>query len=97
MQAAPVAVILLVVATVASAGVPPPVPCPGIRFVATGGINAGNAGDYLAVRNVVAVGGSWVTPAEAIAAGDFNRITALAKDAAKLAPVSRAQRSTIAR
>jgi len=72
-------------------------PLPQIRFCPTGGINAGNAGDYLAVRNVVAVGGSWVTPAEAIAAGDFDRITALAKDAAKLAPVSRAQRSTIAR
>jgi 2-dehydro-3-deoxyphosphogluconate aldolase/(4S)-4-hydroxy-2-oxoglutarate aldolase len=43
-----------------------------------------NAADYLALPNVVAVGGSWVVPKEALEAGDFARITALAREAAKL-------------
>jgi len=53
-------------------------PFPEVRFCPTGGINAGNAGAYLALDNVVAVGGSWVAPADAVAAGDWPRITALA-------------------
>ena len=44
-----------------------------------------NAAAYLALPNVIAVGGSWVAPKEAIAAGDFARITALAREAALLA------------
>ncbi len=59
-------------------------PLPDIRFCPTGGVNADNAEVYLALANVVAVGGSWVAPAEAIAAGDFARITALAQTAARL-------------
>ena len=43
-----------------------------------------NAAAYLALPNVVAIGGSWVAPKEAIEAGDFTRITALAREAAKL-------------
>ena len=59
-------------------------PLPGIRFCPTGGIDAGNAAAYLALPNVVAIGGSWVAPQDAIAAGDFARITALAQAAARL-------------
>jgi 2-dehydro-3-deoxyphosphogluconate aldolase/(4S)-4-hydroxy-2-oxoglutarate aldolase len=53
-------------------------PLPHIRFCPTGGINGDNAADYLALRNVIAVGGSWIAPAQAIAAGDFAGITARA-------------------
>lgn len=59
-------------------------PLPEVRFCPTGGVNADNAATYLALRNVVAVGGSWVAPPEAIAARDFVRITALARAAAGL-------------
>src|SRR5712691_3175132 len=59
-------------------------PLPDITFCPTGGIDQGNAAAYLALPNVIAVGGSWVAPKEAIAAGDFSRITALAREAAKL-------------
>ena len=59
-------------------------PLPEIRFCPTGGINGDNAASYLALRNVLAVGGSWVAPADAIAAGDFSGITARARIAAAL-------------
>jgi Entner-Doudoroff aldolase len=55
-------------------------------FCPTGGINAANAADYLALPNVICVGGSWVAPADAVRAGDWGRITALAREAAALAP-----------
>lgn len=61
-------------------------PLPGIAFCPTGGIDASNAAVYLALPNVVAVGGSWVAPQDALASGDFSRITALAREAAALAP-----------
>jgi 2-dehydro-3-deoxyphosphogluconate aldolase/(4S)-4-hydroxy-2-oxoglutarate aldolase len=60
------------------------VPLPGIRFCPTGGIGAKNAPEYLALANVICVGGSWVAPADAVAAGDWKRITALASAAAAL-------------
>jgi 2-dehydro-3-deoxyphosphogluconate aldolase/(4S)-4-hydroxy-2-oxoglutarate aldolase len=59
-------------------------PLPELRFCPTGGIHAGNAAGYLACKNVVAVGGSWVAPKEAIASGDFARIERLAREAAAL-------------
>jgi 2-dehydro-3-deoxyphosphogluconate aldolase/(4S)-4-hydroxy-2-oxoglutarate aldolase len=59
-------------------------PLPHIRFCPTGGINGGNAADYLALRNVIAVGGSWIAPAQAIAAGDFAGIRARATAALAL-------------
>ena len=59
-------------------------PLPNVRFCPTGGIDRRNAAAYLALPNVIAVGGSWVTPKEAIEAGDFSRITALSCEAAKL-------------
>src|SRR5258707_7438605 len=59
-------------------------PLPHIRFCPTGGINGDNAAAYLALANVIAVGGSWIAPAQAIAAGDFTGITARAAAAAAL-------------
>ena len=58
---------------------------PELRFCPTGGLGPHNAADYLALRNVVCVGGSWVAPKAAVAAGDVDTITALAADAAALA------------
>ena len=60
-------------------------PFPQAKFCPTGGVNAKNAADYLALANVVCVGGSWVAPAEAVRAGDWARITRLAREAAALA------------
>ena len=59
-------------------------PFPQARFCPTGGVSAGNAADYLALPNVVCVGGSWVAPADAVRAGDWGRITALAREASAL-------------
>jgi 2-dehydro-3-deoxyphosphogluconate aldolase/(4S)-4-hydroxy-2-oxoglutarate aldolase len=59
-------------------------PLPQIRFCPTGGINGENAAFYLALRNVIAVGGSWTAPPQAISAGDFEGITARARVAAAL-------------
>ncbi|NDV11251.1 bifunctional 4-hydroxy-2-oxoglutarate aldolase/2-dehydro-3-deoxy-phosphogluconate aldolase [Crenobacter caeni] len=60
-------------------------PLPALRFCPTGGINAGNAPDYLSLPNVLAVGGSWLTPRDAIAARDWDRITQLANATRALA------------
>ncbi|NLH80310.1 MAG: bifunctional 4-hydroxy-2-oxoglutarate aldolase/2-dehydro-3-deoxy-phosphogluconate aldolase [Phyllobacteriaceae bacterium] len=59
-------------------------PLPRLRFCPTGGIGPEKASRYLALPNVVCVGGSWVTPADAIAAGDWDRIERLAREAANL-------------
>ena len=56
-----------------------------MRFMPTGGISPGNLADYLAVPAVLACGGSWLTPADAIAAGDYEKITTLAQEAVRLA------------
>jgi 2-dehydro-3-deoxyphosphogluconate aldolase/(4S)-4-hydroxy-2-oxoglutarate aldolase len=56
-------------------------PFPNARFCPTGGVDARTAPAYLALPNVIAVGGSWIAPREAIAAGDFVRIEALARQA----------------
>jgi len=55
-----------------------------VRFVPTGGIVATSLPSYLAVPSVLAVGGSWIVPAELLAAGDFPRITALAAAAVEV-------------
>jgi len=57
-------------------------PFPTLKFCPTGGINADNFRDYLALPNVVSVGGDWMVPAEAIAAGDWDTITRLATESA---------------
>lgn len=59
-------------------------PLPHIRFCPTGGIDMNNARDYLALPNVIAVGGSWVVPHEALDAKDFARIRTLAREASGL-------------
>ena len=59
-------------------------PLPDVRFCPTGGITAANARDYLALPNVGCVGGSWLTPADAVREGDWERITALASAAHEL-------------
>jgi 2-dehydro-3-deoxyphosphogluconate aldolase / (4S)-4-hydroxy-2-oxoglutarate aldolase len=59
-------------------------PLADIRFCPTGGIGPANVGSYLALPNVLCVGGSWVAPDKLIAAGDWTGITALAKEAAAL-------------
>lgn len=59
-------------------------PLPQLRFCPTGGITAQNAADFLALPNVVCVGGSWVAPKAALAACDWPAITRLAAAAAAL-------------
>jgi 2-dehydro-3-deoxyphosphogluconate aldolase/(4S)-4-hydroxy-2-oxoglutarate aldolase len=59
-------------------------PLPDLKFCPTGGIDAKNIAAYLACPNVLAVGGSWVAPKDAIASGDFSRITQLAREASAL-------------
>ena len=54
------------------------------RFCPTGGINPDNARAYLNLPNVLAVGGSWLTPKAAVQAHDWDQITALAQAAAQL-------------
>jgi 2-dehydro-3-deoxyphosphogluconate aldolase/(4S)-4-hydroxy-2-oxoglutarate aldolase len=60
-------------------------PVPAARFCPTGGITAATAPSYLSLPNVGCVGGSWLTPGDAVAAGDWDRVTSLAKAAAALA------------
>ncbi|MCC0078539.1 MAG: bifunctional 4-hydroxy-2-oxoglutarate aldolase/2-dehydro-3-deoxy-phosphogluconate aldolase [Rhodobacter sp.] len=59
-------------------------PLPMARFCPTGGIDAGNAGAYLALPNVVCVGGSWVAPAAALRSRDWAGIEGLAREARAL-------------
>jgi len=59
-------------------------PIPQIGFCPTGGIGPGNVAAYLALPNVLCVGGSWVVPADRIAAGDWDGIQRLAAEAAAL-------------
>ena len=56
-----------------------------VKFMPTGGVSAKNLADYLEVPAVLACGGSWLTPADAVAAGDFDRITELAAEAVAIA------------
>jgi 2-dehydro-3-deoxyphosphogluconate aldolase/(4S)-4-hydroxy-2-oxoglutarate aldolase len=51
------------------------------RFCPTGGVTLANAPEFLALSNVIVVGGSWIVPADALAGGDWARITRLARDA----------------
>ena len=56
------------------------------RFCPTGGIHADNAADYLALKNVLAVGGSWLMPAEKVTQQDWQGIRTLAQAACALKP-----------
>lgn len=57
---------------------------PDVAFCPTGGIAAATAADYLALPNVACVGGSWLTPPEAVAAGDWELVEKLAREAGGL-------------
>jgi 2-dehydro-3-deoxyphosphogluconate aldolase/(4S)-4-hydroxy-2-oxoglutarate aldolase len=59
-------------------------PLPDITFCPTGGIGSANAASYLALQNVGCVGGSWLTPNDAMLAGDWGRIQTLAEQASRL-------------
>jgi 2-dehydro-3-deoxyphosphogluconate aldolase/(4S)-4-hydroxy-2-oxoglutarate aldolase len=59
-------------------------PVPAARFCPTGGITAASAASYLALPNVGCVGGSWLTPKDALATGDWARVERLAAEAAAL-------------
>jgi 2-dehydro-3-deoxyphosphogluconate aldolase/(4S)-4-hydroxy-2-oxoglutarate aldolase len=59
-------------------------PLADIKFCPTGGIDLAKAPSYLSLPNVITVGGSWVAPAKAIAAGDWDTIEKLAREASAL-------------
>lgn len=59
-------------------------PFPALKFMPTGGINAANIREYLAYRNVIACGGSWMVKKDLINAGRFDEITRLAAEARAL-------------
>ncbi|MBE0464625.1 MAG: bifunctional 4-hydroxy-2-oxoglutarate aldolase/2-dehydro-3-deoxy-phosphogluconate aldolase [Halomonadaceae bacterium] len=58
-------------------------PIPGARFCPTGGITVDNAASYLALPNVMCVGGSWLTPSKLVEAEDWDAIRKLAQEAAE--------------
>lgn len=62
-----------------------------MRFMPTGGVSPGNLAEYLAVPAVLACGGSWLTPAAAIASGDYDQITKLAQEAVRIATQARGE------
>lgn len=59
-------------------------PFGGVSFVPTGGIGPKNLADHLAVPSIVGVGGSWMCPRDAVAAGDFDTIEELTREAVEL-------------
>lgn len=65
-------------------------PFAGVTFMPTGGIDLDQAGAYLNLPNVNAIGGSWMLPADAINTGDWGRIRQLAESATQLVASSRA-------
>jgi 2-dehydro-3-deoxyphosphogluconate aldolase/(4S)-4-hydroxy-2-oxoglutarate aldolase len=69
-------------------------PFPDVSFCPTGGITRLNAPDYLALANVICVGGSWFAPQPLLGAGDWAGIEALARDAATLKPNRNSNPST---
>ena len=56
-------------------------PYPSVHFIPTGGINAQNIVKYIAYEKIVACGGSWMVSADLINAGEFDKITALCREA----------------
>ncbi len=60
-------------------------PLPDLKFCPTGGVSLANMNQFLALPNVAFVGGSWLTPAAAVQAGDWATITRLAREATQAA------------
>lgn len=58
---------------------------PGMRFMPTGGVSASNLADYLGCAEVLACGGSWLTPKDAVASGDFDTVERLCREALAIA------------
>lgn len=63
-------------------------PIPHVRFCPTGGVSLASAPDYLKLPNVSCVGGSWLTPRSAVENNDWQQITALARQASRLAEIT---------
>jgi len=63
-------------------------PFPDVTFCPTGGVTAASAPGYLALPNVGCVGGSWLTPQAAVKAGEWGKITALAREASRLREIA---------
>ncbi len=61
-------------------------PVPDMQFCPTGGVSASIAREYLALKNVRCVGGTWLTPLEAVAERRWDRIHTLAREASAMAP-----------
>ena len=59
-------------------------PFPAMRFMPTGGINAGNVKEYLADKHIIACGGSWMVKGDLIAAGKFDEIQRLTQETVAL-------------
>ena len=59
-------------------------PFGGVKFIPTGGVDAKNLKEYLEAPFVHAVGGSWLCPKEAIAAGNFDALAALCREASEI-------------
>ena len=64
-------------------------PFPQIKFLPTGGISTKNAADYYACKQVIAVGGSWMAPANLIEAEEYEQITQKCKEAVELYKISK--------
>lgn len=64
-------------------------PYVGVKFMPTGGINAQNVKEYLAYDRILACGGSWMVKGDLIKAGEFEKITALVKEAVEIVKESR--------
>ena len=60
-----------------------------MRFMPTGGVSPANLADFLSVPAVLACGGSWLTPVDAIESGDYGKVTTLAAEAAAIADAVR--------
>ena len=60
-----------------------------MRFMPTGGVSAGNLADFLALKSVLACGGSWLTPAAPISEGNYDEVTRLAREAITIAAAVR--------
>ena len=56
----------------------------GVKFMPTGGVNINNVAEYLAVPEIVACGGTWIVPKDALTQKDYKKITELAAQAAKI-------------
>ncbi len=60
-----------------------------MRFMPTGGVSAANLAEFLALPSVLACGGSWLTPKDAVEAGDYATVTRLASEAVAIAKTAR--------